>query len=301
MKRLTTLLLCGFAAISVATAQEVKTFIPGYEQEYQGAVERISQRLKAATAKLEAGDSTALAAVASLESSMAFVLIQSKEDYQSALPWVRRCIARNVQQPTPAFKADIAKAYTMMALYYDRGFAGFEKNPKKAFEWFQKAAAMGDPQGMFEVGMAYQVGEVVAADQKKAFEWWLASAKNDGYEAYRNVAIGYYLGDVVKRDYAQAVRWAEKGVGVHDEYCAFMLGLAYYKGQGVKQDYNKAFKFFSLSAEQGEPSAFQAVAECYYYGRGVKRDYEQAKAWCQRGVVLEDEEAIKFMKKLKNK
>lgn len=301
MRRLFTLLLCGFATISVATAQQLKTLSPEYEQEYRETTERISQRLEAAMAKLEKGDSTALAEVASLESSMAFVLIQSKNDYRSALPWVRRSIARNAQQVPPDFKDDIARAYTMMALYYGYGFAGIEKDPIKAFELHEKAASMGDPQGMFELGLAYQLGEVVAADEKKAFEWWLASAENDGYEAYRNVAIGYYLGSGVKRNYVEAVKWAEKGMDVHDEYCTFILGIAYYKGQGVKRDYDKAFGFFNLAVRQGESTANQAIAECYYYGRGVERDYEQAKIWCQRGIDAEDEEAVKFMKKLKNK
>ncbi len=301
MKRLTTLLLCGFVAISAATAQEIKTLSPEYEQNYRETVERITQRLEAAMAKLEAGDSTALAEVASLESSMAFVIIQSKEDYQSALPWVRRCIARNADTSNPAFKSDIAKAYMMMSIYYNCGLAGIEKDSIKTFEWYEKAAHMGDPQGMFELGLAYHYGEVVAADEKKAFEWWLASANNDFYDAYRNVAIAYYFGSGVKRNYAEAIKWSEKGVDADDGYCALMLGIAYYKGQGVKRDYDKAFGFFNLSVRQGEPSANQALAECYYYGRGVKRDYEQAKEWCQRGVVLEDEEAVKFMKKLKNK
>lgn len=301
MKRLFTLLLCGFAAISVATAQELKTLSPEYEQEYRETVERISQRLEAATAKLQAGDSTALAEVASLESNMAFVLIRSENDFQSALTWLRSSIERNVELSDPAYKSDIAKAHMMMALYYNCGLAGIEKDSIKTFECYEKAAHMGDPQGMFELGLAYHYGEVVEADERKAFEWWLASANNDYYDAYRNVAIVYYFGYGVRRDYAKAAHWAEKGMESGDGYSTLMLGIAHYKGQGVKRDYDKAFGWFNLSVRQGEPSANHALAECYYYGRGVERDYVQAKIWCQKGVDANDEEAVKFMKKLKNK
>ena len=301
MKKLFLSLLLGVMMAYSATAQEQSTMSPEYEREYHATIERISQRLDAAMTKLEAGDSTALAEVASLESSMAYVFIQMKEDYESALPWVRRCIERNADLSEPHYKSDIAKAHMMMSLYYRCGLAGIEKDSVKSFEWYEKAAHMGDSQGMFELGLAYHYGEVVEANERKAFEWWLASANDGFYDAYRNVAIGYYFGNGVKRDYTKAAQWAEKGVDADDGYCTLMLGIAHYKGQGVKRNYEKAFGWFNLSVRQGEPSANQALAECYYYGRGVERDYEQAKILCQRGVELEDEEAVKFMKKLRNK
>lgn len=350
-KRLLLFLLVMIALTSVA--QESNEHTEELEREWQAAIGRITQRLAETNAQAAAGDSTALAYVASLESQMAYVYFQCYKDYSRALPWVHSCVNRQVNMTVQTSgsdvedmnakwaREDIAKAYTMMALYYANGWAEVPKDPQQTFFWCKKAAEYGDEQGrfmlaeyysdgvgveqdnaqavywyekileneqhykyvdaLFNLGLIYYYGQGVAEDEKKAFELWLAAAKRGYTNAYRNVALWYHTGTGVKRNYEQAVEWAKKGSEIGDGGCTFILGVIHYRGQSVKRNYDKAFELFLMAAEQGYTDACQAVAECYYYGRGVERDYSQAKEWCQKGVDSGDEEAVKLMKKLKNK
>jgi len=50
------------------------------------------------------------------------------------------------------------------------------KDPNKAAEWFQKAAAQGYPKAQFELGKMHLTGEGVKKDCHKAVEWYQKAA-----------------------------------------------------------------------------------------------------------------------------
>jgi TPR repeat protein len=55
---------------------------------------------------------------------------------------------------------------------------------RTAFEWFQRAADLGDPEGMWNLGWRYWLGEGVAPDQAEAARWWKEAAAR-GHAAAR--------------------------------------------------------------------------------------------------------------------
>ncbi len=53
---------------------------------------------------------------------------------------------------------------------------GIQKDDVKAFEWYSKAAAQGDPSAQFNLGLMYLNGQGVQKDDIKAFEWYSKAA-----------------------------------------------------------------------------------------------------------------------------
>ena len=91
-------------------------------------------------------------------------------------------------------------------------------NISASLSWYEKAAAGGDPEGEFNLGLCYEYGLGTSQDYYKARECYEKSA-NHGYEAGM-----YYLG----------------------EYC--------YNGRGGPKDLEKAKKWMEKAA-QGNPES----------------------------------------------
>ena len=54
---------------------------------------------------------------------------------------------------------------------------GVERDYQKAFEWFLKAAELGDDTAQFDVGLCYEKGYGVAVDLDEAFRWYEKAAE----------------------------------------------------------------------------------------------------------------------------
>ena len=59
---------------------------------------------------------------------------------------------------------------------------------RTAFEWFQRAADLGDPEGMWNLGWRYALGEGVAPDQGEAARWWKEAAARGHAPAHEKLA-----------------------------------------------------------------------------------------------------------------
>jgi len=69
--------------------------------------------------------------------------------------------------------------YFLGRMYYYGNCA--ERDYDKAVEWFRKAAAASDKDGMYYLGVAYENGKGVEKDRDKAIEWYRKAAA-DGQE-----------------------------------------------------------------------------------------------------------------------
>ena len=101
----------------------------------------------------------------------------------------------------------------------ERG-TGVKVSLELAFEWYMKAAELGDVYGCFNVGECYYHGKGVEQDAVKAFEWYMKAADKGDMQSQVNVANAYYLGDGVEQDhhkaflwYREAWRWCGEGLG----------------------------------------------------------------------------------------
>jgi uncharacterized protein len=133
-----------------------------------------------------------------------------------------------------------AEAQYHVGMMYNNGI-GTQRDPRQAFEWFQKSTASNDPLGAYKLGCYYDgQGEgVVATDKKEALKYKLIAAE-----------AGYSLAQ-------------------HD------VALLYAK----QENFEEAMKWWKLSGDQGLPSALYNLSGLYFQGKGAPKDLSLAYAY----------------------
>lgn len=122
---------------------------------------------------------------------------------------------------------------------------GTQKDPKQAFEWFQKSTASGDPLGAYKLGCYYDgqgVG-VVTSDPNEALKYKLVSAQAGYALAQHDVAILYNR----QGNSEEALKWWRKAGDQGDSMSLFRLSMAYSAGKGTPRDLSLSYAYFKLS------------------------------------------------------
>ena len=86
---------------------------------------------------------------------------------------------------------------------------GVEKDPAQAIEWFRKAAEQGHALAQAKLGLAYLLGQGVAADPVEAWMWLDLSRSSGNDEAQKLLASLDAKLDATQRNAAhdRAERW----------------------------------------------------------------------------------------------
>ena len=100
----------------------------------------------------------------------------------------------------------------MLGLCNENGY-GMKANPEEAFRLYQQSAEAGDPDGQCELSNAYQYGVGTELNQSEAFHWAKRSADSGNGRALMALATFYELGvGGVTPDYEEAVHLMQKAV-----------------------------------------------------------------------------------------
>lgn len=158
--------------------------------------------------------------------------------------------------PASADDADLFKAMVALAnkghgeaqyhvgMMHNNGI-GTPKNPRQAFEWFQKATASNDPLGAYKLGCYYagQFAGVVKVDQGEALKYKLIAAEA-GYALAQHDVGGMYAR---QGNSDEALRWWRMAGDQGYPDALFMLSRVYSAGKGVPRDLSLSFAYFKLS------------------------------------------------------
>ncbi|GBU16605.1 MULTISPECIES: tetratricopeptide repeat protein [Methylobacterium] len=121
---------------------------------------------------------------------------------------------------------------------------------------------------------AYDRGDYPAA--LRAFE---AGAVKGDPQALYNLGVAYAEGRAVPRDEGRALSYYRQGAERGSVLAAFNLAQAYRKGQGVAPDLAKAVRWYRFAAERGHYKAGNELGILYTEGRGVPHDPVEGFAW----------------------
>lgn len=170
---------------------------------------------------------------------------------------------------------------------YELGRAAFNANDfSKAFEFWSKAAALGDARAQNQIGNMYAYGIGVTKDPKNAFYWWgKAADQGEGY-AQRNLGLAYSEGVGVTKDFTKAAEWLKRSASQGNAEGQLAFGYAYSNGEGVPKDLSLAISWVRKSAEQGYAPAQFALGRSYIDGLGsaLLPDDAMAVQWLQKGA-----------------
>ena len=98
-------------------------------------------------------------------------------------------------------------------------------------------------------------------DYKQAVEWFRKAAAQGNADAQYNLGVMYSNGQGVKQDYKKAVEWFRKAAAQGNADAQYNLGVMYSNGQGGPHDFAEVLQWWQLAAEQGDDAALKALVE----------------------------------------
>ena len=154
---------------------------------------------------------------------------------------------------------------------------------------YHRSADMGDPEGMYNLGVCYEYGEggltEDEVDEVKAVEWYQKAAEAGYAAAMWDLGYAYRWGEGgLTRDEAKAVEWYRKAAEAGDARAMCSLGYAYEFGQwGLTEDKAKAVQWYRKAAEAGDARAMYNLGYAYEYGQGgLTKDEAKAVEWYKK-------------------
>jgi TPR repeat protein len=173
---------------------------------------------------------------------IAYMFVAGKDvpiNYEKAAYWF-----------TEATKFDSPSAYNDLGNMYKDGLF-FEKNPIKALEHYEKAAALGANAGQYNLALMY-LSEDSHESTAKGLKL-LKSSANDGYiNSINKLCRMYIYGDAVPQDYAEAYKLAVLSASQNNVEGQSNLGVMLTYGHGCEQNLEEAFNWTLLAAQQGK-------------------------------------------------
>lgn len=112
---------------------------------------------------------------------------------------------------------DDAIAAHDVAMLFEYGHRGVERDPTKAFSWFRRAALAGHADAMAELGLCYELGCGVEADDEKALDWYTQAAQLGHATAKFSVGEAFEEARGVPQSDEEACLWYYRAALVGDE------------------------------------------------------------------------------------
>ncbi|RHZ43236.1 hypothetical protein Glove_818134g2 [Diversispora epigaea] len=183
------------------------------------------------------------------------------------------------------------------AFCYSNGF-GVEKNKEKAFELYLKSAEKGNLGAQCNVGYCCENGIGIAKDETIGFRWFIKPALAGNIDSIFKIGYYYANGIGVGVDEKEAFNWYFKGAEKGHSIAQHNLGIRYKYGYGTNQDQEKAFKWYKKAAENDYSNSQYNLGECFYEGHGIGKDLIKAIYWLNKAKENENMAASELLEEI---
>jgi len=160
-----------------------------------------------------------------------------------------------------------------------------------SLKWLKKAAELGDPKAMNNVGTHYEKHDL---QEEQALAWYRKAAEKDHSLGKYNLAGLLYKND----EFEEAMTWYKKAHEAGYLQATRSVGVLYSKQQGVKYDPEKndqmAFKWFLKAAENGCSLSMADVGQRLHEAIGVAKKKSNKKKgieWLKKAAAQGEERA----------
>lgn len=172
-----------------------------------------------------------------------------------------------------AFSGDPVAQFRMGRLFSGSSeIAG--KDPKKQFEWYQKAANQGHSGAMNNLALLYENGDGVAQSLDTAFKLYKSAAEDGNVIAQANVARFFENGIGVEKDLKLAFQWFTAASDGGDTYSTYKCAFFLFEGAVCPADKKKSFELFKQTSENGHIHATYLVGYFLENGIGTNKSDE---------------------------
>lgn len=238
-----------------------------------------------------------------------------------------RDVAEKLEQA--AFDGDTNASY-YLGMFYLNGL-GTERNINKAITLLVKAAANGNIEAQYQIGLLH-LDDNADPNNENAIMWLSKAAENGHVEAQDKLGVVYFE----QKDYKQAIKWLKVSASRNVTEASYLIGLCYQNGFGVEMNttdaavwYTKAAtrnhaiaqytlallyqkeasqqqtgswfnqemakSLFIRAAINGVAKAKVEAGKCFFNGYGVKRDYEEALKWFIQAGEKDNEPEAQYL------
>ena len=154
-----------------------------------------------------------------------------------------------VQNGDPAALFEIGKRYT--------DGVGYEKDLKKAAEWYERAANLGFAPAQYIIGNFNEKGLGVEKNAVVAAQWYEQAARGGNVIAMHNLAVLTATPNALSEqpNMGDAFKWFSNAAdyGVRDSQVN--AGIFHTKGLGTEVNLVEAYKWFAIAAKAGDKDA----------------------------------------------
>jgi len=152
-----------------------------------------------------------------------------------------------------------------------------------------------------KIANMYHLGMGVPRDMKKAFEFYQIAAELGNTDAQVDLGDMYYYGKETAQTYEKANYWYEKAAKNGNATAQMNLGYAYLNGKGVEMNYVKARNWLEIAVKKGQPSAMYHLGTMYFNNNGVAENKELAVELFKNSCFKGDYDACDKLKDIKQK
>ncbi|RWX76928.1 hemagglutinin [Neorhizobium lilium] len=153
-----------------------------------------------------------------------------------------------------------ANALYQIGIRYTEG-RGVQTDLAEAAKWYKLAADEGLPPAQYRYANLLEKGTGIPRDINKAADYYRKAAEAGNASAMHNLAVLYASGATGQPDYPLAVQWFSRAADLGVADSQFNLAILYARGNGVKQDLEESYKWFAVAAENGDKDAAQKREE----------------------------------------
>ncbi|WP_150297506.1 tetratricopeptide repeat protein [Salipiger aestuarii] len=168
-----------------------------------------------------------------------------------------------------------AEAQYLLGLLTDGG-TGVPQDAAMAYNWFLAAAEQQHPGAQLEVSRALSRGKGTALDTGAALDWLTRAAENGEAEAQFYLSNAYESGGSVPANPTEAMRWLRRSAEAGFLPAQGRLGAKHLAGGDVAQDPAEARRWLGRAAQAGSARALYLLGLAYLGEDGGAADPAQA-------------------------
>jgi TPR repeat protein len=194
----------------------------------------------------------------------------------------------------PERNTPMGEAAMILADVYGKGMGPVAKDPALARKYLERAYLVGHVGAAMTLGDIYYYGVDTAPDPKRAFDYYMKAAKFAYAPAAVAVAQMYEAGEIGGRaDHAKALAWYAQAARTNHPQALYAMAVAFDRGEGVAPNPQTALAFYKLAATQGEPAARTAIGTYFYTGEsGLPHDPVLARMWFELAATAGDPDGM---------
>ena len=180
----------------------------------------------------------------------------------------------------------------ILGTIFESGNHGVAENKAEAMRWFSLAAAQGNENSQYNLGVILKKNEDYEEHQVEAVRLFRLLAPKGHKNAQTNLGFMLMKGQGVAKNYKEAENWFRLAAAQGSVEAQYNLGIMFEAGLGVKQNDTDALKMFILAVKQGHPKAlFSAGKMLFNGGEGFEQNKVEAIRLFQLAAAQGDADA----------